>query len=126
MSSERAKPVAMSLRIRVAAWIAGAVLLTSIILLGMVREGVRQALLNELDASLQADADEILLEREQHLADLARVQETMKNQARSHREGLWYAQLLDAAGQEAFSTLTTPKEPPLPTGKGGDGPESVG
>jgi signal transduction histidine kinase len=125
MSSERAKPMALSLRFRVAAWIAGAVLISSAILLGMVREGVRQALLHELDASLQADVDEILLEREQHLADIARVKETMKNQARSHREGLWFAQLLDRDENVLFSTLTTPAEVAWPDGKQNGKPESA-
>jgi signal transduction histidine kinase len=106
----------MSLRVRVAAWIAGAVLVTSALILGMVREGVRQALLHELDATLQADADEILLERDQHPSDPARVQETMRNQARAHRDGSWYARLLTADGREVFSTATTPT-PVLATGE---------
>jgi signal transduction histidine kinase len=92
----------------VAFWIAGAVLVTSTLILAMVREGVRQALLHELDETLQADADEILLERAQHLAEPQRVQETMRNQARAHRDGIWYAQLLGNDGRNIFSTPTTP------------------
>lgn len=108
MSSEHAKPTGLSLRVRVAAWIAGAVLVTSALILTMVREGVRQALLHELDATLQADADEILLERDQHPSEPARVQETMRNQARAHRDGIWHARLLSTDGKEIFSTATTP------------------
>ena len=63
MSSGREKQIAMSLRMRVAVWIASAVLVCGALLLAMVREGVRQALIHELDANLRAEADEILLER---------------------------------------------------------------
>src|SRR3954453_19514093 len=108
MSPEHGKPIGMSLRIRVAAWIAGAVLVSSALILGMVREGVRQALLHELDAGLQANIDEILLEHAQHRSEPGRVLETMKNLARAHREGQWYAQLLGSDEREVFSTLTTP------------------
>jgi signal transduction histidine kinase len=115
MSSEPANSLAMSLRARVAAWIAGAVLLCSSLLLGLVREGVRQALIHEFDESLLADADEILLERAQHSDDPGRSQETMRNQARSHRDNPWFAQLLSPGGEEVFSTLTTPRDRPQAT-----------
>lgn len=109
MYSERSKSGGISLRMRVALWIAGAVLVTSALILAMVREGVRQALLHELDETLLADADEILLERAQHLSEPERVQETMKNQARAHHGGIWYAQLLANDGRNIFSTATAPQ-----------------
>ena len=108
MFSGHVKPTGLSLRVRVAAWIAGAVLVTSALILTMVREGVRQALVHELDATLHADADELLLEREQHPAESARLQETMRNQARAHRGGVWYAQVTTVDGQELFATATRP------------------
>lgn len=125
MSSERGKPIAISLRLRVAAWIAGAVVLTSAVLLAVIREGVRQALLHELDASLQADAGELLLERDQHLADPSLVHEIMRSQARAHREAQWFAQLLADDGHALFSTATTPTDFPLPPLRGSGKPETI-
>jgi two-component system, OmpR family, heavy metal sensor histidine kinase CusS len=125
MYSDRSKPGGISLRVRVAFWIAGAVLVTSVLILAVVREGVRQALVHELDETLQADADEILLERAQHLAEPERVQETMRNQARAHHDGIWYAQLLGNDGRNIFSTPTTPTAMPRGVPQSNK-PESVG
>lgn len=115
----------MSLRVRVAVWIAGAVLLCGVVLLLMVREGVRQALIHELDANLRAEADEILLEREQLVGQPERLHEIMELQALGHTDRTWYSQLLDAQGREIYSTTTTPVLRPrlahLPAGQ----PESV-
>jgi heavy metal sensor kinase len=124
MFSGHAKPTGLSLRVRVAVWIAGAVLVTSALLLAMVREGVRQALLHELDATLHADADEILLARDQHLNEPSRVEETMRNQARAHPDGIWYARLLAMDGREIFSTATTPTA--IASKLSPDKPENVG
>ena len=100
--------------------------LSSVLLLAVVREGVRQALLHELDATLQADASEILLEREQHLSEPALIKEILNSQAKAHREIRWYAQLLSADGRGRFSTATTPAGQPPPDAEDFGKPETMG
>lgn len=116
----------VSLRARVAAWIAVAVLFSGALVLAVVREGVRQALLHELDTSLQAEADEIALERAQLAHEPARLYEIMELQARAHRDGAWYSQLLDLNGQVLYATTTTPPKPPQLPRSGSGAPDTVG
>lgn len=109
MSFERFRAWTRTLRVRLMLWDAAAVFLTAVAVLIGVREGVRYALLHEIDEVLLEDVDEIILlmqeprpEGDETLfADLDR-------KARGHTHHVWFMQFLDKNRQPIWSSANTP------------------
>jgi len=92
-------------------WNAFVVIATGAVLLISVREGVRRALLNELDAALERDAEQIL-------AFVAAQSETTASEIRAellrlavgHKEQSWFAEIYDTSGHVIWSTPNAPTQ----------------
>src|SRR5690606_38083866 len=96
---------------RLMVWNAGVVLLTAVVTLIGVREGVRRALLSEMDQILIEDAQEIGLT----LGDVNpvlpnEIQEFINRKAQGHKKHGWFARLIDQAGQEVWASANAPPE----------------
>lgn len=84
-----------SLRFRLAAWNAGTVLLTSLVLLIVLRQGVRWAVVMELDRILLEDVNEIVLGLEgADVPPLEALQDQLERKAIGHKEQGWYVKFL--------------------------------
>ncbi len=100
-----------TLRVQLMLWDAAAVFLTAVAVLIGVREGVRFALLHEIDEVLLEDLDEIQLllqnprpnDNESLFADLDR-------KARGHTHHIWFVQFVGDKGQTTWSSINTPAE----------------
>ena len=111
MSFERLRAWTRTLRARLMLWDAAAVFLTAIAVLVGVREGVRYALLHEIDEVLSEDIDEINLLLDEPrpegeptlLADLDR-------KVRGHTHHVWFVQFLDKNRQPTWSSINTPDD----------------
>lgn len=104
-----------TLRFRLAAWNAGVVVITALVTLIGLRQGVRWALIHELDQVLTDDARGISMaisgikngDDSQLKADLTRM-------SQSHEHRGWYVKLLDADEQVLWATPDArPNRPPL-------------
>jgi heavy metal sensor kinase len=100
-----AGPIWRTLRFRLAVWNAAAVILTALVILVGLRQGVSWALVRELDQVLLDDARDIgtliagtpANEEPQLKADLNRM-------AASHEHHGWYVKLFDADGEQIWAT----------------------
>jgi heavy metal sensor kinase len=106
-----------TLRFRLAAWNAGVVLVTAIVTLVVLRQGVRWALLHEMDQELLDDAREVALAMEGvHSIALADLQTELTRKALGHRQQGWYVKLLDRSENVLWATpgarTLTPKLDP--------------
>lgn len=101
-----------TLRVRLMLWDAAAVLLTAAAVLVGVREGVRFALLHEIDEVLLEDIDEILLLLQE---PRPRGDQTLffdlDRKARGHTHHVWFVMLLDQSGQPSWSSDKGPQQP---------------
>ena len=122
----RLRHAARTLRFRLMVWNATVVLVTALVTLVGLREGVRWTILRELDQQLTGDLAEV----EMNLADLGpretgidrmaveqtrtaalrQFLEELNRRARGHSRHGWFVQLLDAAGQPVWASDNTPAE----------------
>jgi signal transduction histidine kinase len=92
-------------------WDAAAVFLTAVAVLIGVREGVRFALLHEIDEVLLEDIDEIhLLLQEPRPEGEETLFSDLDRKARGHTHHIWFVQFLDKNRQPTWSSVNTPTE----------------
>lgn len=112
MSFERFKARLRTLRARLMIWDAAAVFLTAVAVLIGVREGVRFALLHEIDEVLLEDIDEInLLLKEPRVDGEVALFADLDRKARGHTHHVWFVMLLDGNGKPAWSSERSPQDP---------------
>lgn len=102
-----------TLRVRLTVWNTVVVLLTVLIALFAVREGLRFYLLLETDEVLEAEARELLLAvQDYYNVDQAQIIAEMKRKAEAHRESEWFIRWLDESrSQELWHSDNAPDEP---------------
>ncbi|MBL9162166.1 MAG: sulfatase-like hydrolase/transferase [Planctomycetaceae bacterium] len=94
-----------TLRFRLAAWNAGAVILTALVTLVGLRQGVSWALIHELDQVLLDDARDVRAMIEATPADQEKqLQLNLNRMAISHEHRGWYVKLLNVEGEERWAT----------------------
>lgn len=112
MSFERFRAWTRTLGARLMLWDAAAVFLTALAVLVGVREGVRFALLHEIDEVLLEDIDEIhLLLQEPRPEGEAPLLADLNRKARGHTHHVWFVMLLDQKGKPVWSSDNSPQEP---------------
>lgn len=98
-----------TLRFRLAAWNALVVLLTALVVLAGLRQGVRWTLLHEMDQILAEDAQEILIAlRELPASRFSALTEELQRKAVGHRHHGWFAELCDGEGRIIWSSRAPP------------------
>lgn len=102
-------PIRKTLRFRLALWNALSVLATAALILITLRQGVRWAILHELDQILVEDAEEVALAL-QELTDehFAQMTGDFDRKARGHRHHEWFVQLLDHNQRVVWASARTP------------------
>lgn len=121
MRFEHARVVFRSLKFRLTVFNTLVVLAIVVAALLGVHEGLRQALLKEIDQRLTEDVDEFALTLAEFKQDEERVHEDMDRKARSHRSEGLFMQILDEQGGMVWSSRGSPTLPRLPAAT----PESV-
>ncbi len=86
MRYEQLRAVFRSLRFRLTAWNTAVVLLTVLLALFGVREGLRLSLIDELEKSLVDDSVEVSLAVEQFYPDLDQVYKEMNRKVKGHED----------------------------------------
>jgi hypothetical protein len=105
---------ARSLRVRLMLWNAGAVAVTGLLILLVVRVGVRYLLIDDLDQVLGEDLQEIKLHfHDNQRYDWLVITEELTRKAEGHSFHRWFVQFYDAQGEPAWSSFNTPRLPPL-------------
>lgn len=108
-------PVWRTLRFRLAVWNAAAVIITALVTLVGLRQGVSWALVRELDQVLLDDAQDIGLLIKGTPADQAiELQANLNRMAVSHEHHGWYVKLLDADANEVWATKGARPQLPRP------------
>ena len=109
---------ARTLRFRLMLWNAGVVVVTALLVVFGLREGVRRALIDELDGILREDLEEVrlALAAAPSPAD-RRLLEALDRKAAGHRAHRWFVRFLDAEGRNVWVSRDGP-EPMVPA----DGP----
>ncbi len=117
MRYEQIRAVFRSLRFRLTAWNTAVVLLTVLLALFGVREGLRLSLIDELEKSLLDDSIEVSLTVEQVYPDLGEVFKEMNRKVKGHEDRDLFVQLLSADGNMLWSSDNTPPldRVPLPS-----------
>jgi heavy metal sensor kinase len=105
-----------TLRFRLAAWNAAIIVLTAIVTLIGLRQGVRRALLNELDQVLTDDLREVISTIQDAAgASLTPIQEYLMRMAESHEHHGWYVKLFNDNGATIWASPDAqPDRPRLP------------
>lgn len=109
------KAFAQSLRFRLMLWIGFVSLVTALVTLWGMREGVRLTLIDEVDRVLEDDLEEVkLLLKERQISKQSLI-EFLDRKARGHHQPGWFVQLLDAKGESVWDQrLPRPESlPPL-------------
>jgi signal transduction histidine kinase len=111
MFLDRLSVVVRSLRFRLLLWNAGAVMVTGLVILLAVRQGVRYTLLFDLDQVLREDLKEIDL----HFVagepyDWSALQDEMDRKARGHDFHRWFVRFYDSQGQTIWSSVNAPED----------------
>jgi len=108
---QRLRRIWRTLRFRLTLVNAFSVALTSLVMLGIVRQGVEWALYHELDQVLQEDLQEASLAIEQSKSgEFRELQEEFTRKALGHRQHGWFIQLTMQNSQELWSSDSTPPE----------------
>ena len=102
-----------SLRFRLTVWNTLVVLITVVIALIAVREGLRKYLLIETDAVLDDEAKEILLTVEKFYPEHEQVIAALKRKDEAHLDRGWHIRWLDEDGQTTLWASTLAPEAPL-------------
>jgi signal transduction histidine kinase len=102
-----------TLRVRLTVWNTVVVLLTVLIALFAVREGLRFYLLLETDEVLEAEANELLLAVEEfYHTDQSQIIAEMKRKAEAHRKSDWYIRWVDKTHEhDLWHSGNVPAEP---------------
>jgi heavy metal sensor kinase len=101
-----------SLRFRLTVWNTLVVLLTVVVALVAVREGLRYYLLREKDADLDDEVKEILLIVETFYPDVDKVKDALERKDQAHKEHGWHIRWLDEDGQTTlWASSLAPREP---------------
>ena len=103
---EQARAVFRSLRFRLTAWNTAVVLLTVLLALFGVREGLRLSLIDELEKTLVDDSLEVSLTVEQVYPDLGQIFNEMNRKVKGHEDRDLFVQLLAPDGKEMFTEPT--------------------
>lgn len=106
----RLKRVAKTFRFRLAIFSAVVVILTAVVTLLVLREGVRWAILHEMDQILIEDAAEIAIAvLESPPNGFAALQEDLERKAVGHRQHEWFVQLLSDDHHFVWATTHIPE-----------------
>lgn len=98
-----------TLRFRLMLWNAGVVLVTALLVLFGLREGVRRALIHELDVILREDLDEVQLALSAApSADDPRLLAELNRKASGHKAHRWYVRFLDGRGNTVWLSRNGP------------------
>ena len=108
MRFEQYRPVFRSLRFRLTAWNTAVVLLTVLLALVGVHEGLRLTLLDEMNKSLLANTREISRAVEEWYPDLERALKEMEHMVAGHAEEGLFVQLLSPSGEQVWASSNTP------------------
>jgi len=101
-----------TLRVRLTVWNTVVVLLTVLIALFAVREGLRFYLLLETDEVLEAEASELLLAVEEYHGDQSQIIAEMKRKAEAHRKSDWFIRWIDQShSHDLWHSDNMPDEP---------------
>ncbi len=121
MRYEQIRAVFRSLRFRLTVWNTAVVLLTVLLALFGVREGLRLSLIDELEKQLVDDSIEVSLTVEQVYPDLGEVFKEMNRKVKGHEDRDLFVQLLSADGNVLWSSDNTPPldQISLPSGPSG-------
>jgi signal transduction histidine kinase len=104
-----------TLRFRLAAWNAGVVVVTALLTLIGLRQGVQWALLREVDQVLTDDAQEIAMAlRTARKDDFLRLQDEWLRKAVGHKQRGWYLKLCRGDESIVWATPGAPDTTPLP------------
>ena len=103
-----------SLRFRLMLWNAGIVIVTALMVLVGLREGVRRALIHELDAIIKEDLGEVrlALQAAPSQSDLD-LRDELTRKAIGHRAHGWFVRFLHADGTPVWSSVNAP-DPMVP------------
>ena len=114
MSFEQLNSTARTLRFRLMLWNALAVILTGIVVLSALREGVRLALIQEIDEVLHEDVAEIALQFHDEATERERnsswqlLKDELNRKARSHNPHAWFVHLIAADGSLYWASDAAP------------------
>jgi signal transduction histidine kinase len=102
-----------TLRVRLTVWNTVVVLLTVLIALFAVREGLRFYLLLEIDEVLEAEANELRLAVEEfYHVDQSQIIAEMKRKAEAHRKSEWFIRWVDKTHEhDLWHSGNVPPEP---------------
>jgi two-component system heavy metal sensor histidine kinase CusS len=115
-----------TLRFRLALWNAGVVALTALLVLLGLRQGVRWAILHEMDQILIEDIEEIRLAlAERPEVDIDRLTSELRRKAIGHRQHGWFVNLIDASGQILWTSVDPAIQPGPPLVRNAGEPVSV-
>ncbi|MCA8998523.1 MAG: HAMP domain-containing histidine kinase [Planctomycetaceae bacterium] len=99
-----------TLRFRLASWNAAIVVLTAMITLGGLRQGVEWALLHEMDQILEEDLEEIELAlKEQGPQEPAELREELNRKAIGHQHHGWFVQMYGPDHQLVWASIEAPE-----------------
>jgi signal transduction histidine kinase len=102
-----------TLRFRLMAWNAAVVIMTALVTLLGLREGVRYTLIHELDQLLSEDVREIELAlADVSGADSPLLHEQLDRKDAGHAQHKWFVQLISSAGQTLYQSQHAPRELP--------------
>ncbi|BBO35813.1 sulfatase-like hydrolase/transferase [Lacipirellula parvula] len=108
-------PTWRTLRFRLAVWNAIVVIITALVTLIGLRQGVRWALVHELDQVLIDDAHEIVLSiNSVHHGNLESLKTDLERMAQSHEHRGWYVKLVDDRGDQLWATQDARPRLPRP------------
>ncbi len=106
------KNIWSTLRFQLAAWNVLTVLITALIILIGVRQGVEWALLHEMDQILREDAHEVVLALQDiDPRNFEQITNLISRKADGHRRHGWYMQLLDENRKALWSSQGVPDFP---------------
>jgi heavy metal sensor kinase len=108
MPSARHKEFVGSLRFRLSAWNTAVVVITILVTMVAVREGLRYTLIREADQLLREDLMELTLAIQEFYPDLDQIHEEMNRKAKGHEHRQLFVQVLDPAGNDVWSSINTP------------------
>ncbi len=116
-----------TLRFRLAAWNAAVVIITALVTLIGLRQGVRWALVHELDQVLIDDVHEIALAiRSTAAGDATVLKEGLTRMAEGHERRGWYVELLGEDEAPVWFSPDAPTETPARTSSCDLSPASLG
>jgi signal transduction histidine kinase len=109
MRFERIEGATRTLRFRLMIWNAFVVIVTGLVTLVGLREGVRYTLIRELDELLTEDVKEIELSlADNQSARSPELREQLDRKAQGHSQHRWFAQLSNPAGETLYSSANAP------------------